>query len=64
MNTEKKDETGKAKCNDFSSAFKDCKEMFGGMNRCCLDQKDSMDCSAMMGMCCGRKTEDGESSTQ
>ena len=66
MNTEEeKDETGKAKCTDFVSAFKGCKEMFEGMNKCCPDQNVSQDCSAMneqmmksmMGMCCGRKTD-------
>ena len=73
MNTEeKKDKTGKAKCTDFASAFKPCKEMFDGINKCCPDQNDSLDCSAMMeqmmksmmGMCCGTKTEDGKSGTQ
>jgi len=69
---EKKCETGRAKCTDFGSAFKDCKEMFEGMKKYCSDQNDSPDCSAMMeqmmksmmGMCCGTKTEDGKSGTQ
>jgi hypothetical protein len=65
MNTEeKKDKKEKAKYTDFASTFSGCQEMFEGMNKCCMGQDGSADCSPMMEkmmkrmmeMCCGLRT--------